>query len=94
VGNPHRFARCGCGALPGGALAGECLNVALQTENAMNAFVEAGEAWSGCFDDINCDIDSIDPELQAAWLDASGDLDKAEQALNRIGSPDVRQPRG
>ena len=75
------------GAMSTGQMSPGCLNVAVQAENAMNAFIDSGNTWSDCFDDINCDIDSIDSELQLDWAKATVHIEKAEMQLTELGTP-------
>jgi hypothetical protein len=53
----------------------------------MNSYIKAGNVWNDCFDDINCDVDSIDPELQDHWSEADSSIRQANQGLTRLGTP-------
>lgn len=72
------------GQVPARSLEGDCLDVGIAAENAVNSYIKAGNVWNDCFDDINCDLDSIDPELQNHWNDASDSLDRANDRLRDL----------
>lgn len=42
----------------------DCLDVALPLEDALQDFAKAGSIWGDCIEDFDCDVDSIDPDLQ------------------------------
>ena len=52
--------------------------VGVHAQDAVDAFVEAGNVWNDCAVDFNCDIDSIDPELQAHRKDAAAAIRQTE----------------
>jgi hypothetical protein len=63
----------------------ECItNVGLPLEKAVNQFVSAYRLWNDCFEDFNCDNDSIDDDLQARWSKATSAVDRADRALERM----------
>ena len=63
----------------------DCLTaVGLPAEQAMNEYAKAAGTWDECFDDIDCDNDSIQPELQRRWSTASRRADKAERGLEKM----------
>lgn len=65
-----------------GQLKFKCLsNVGLPLERALNSYVEAGNVWGECIEDFGCDTDSIDPELQDHWADASTAARNARSGL-------------
>jgi hypothetical protein len=69
-------------------LALECISAAgVPLEDAFNSYAKAADAWSTCFDDFDCDVDSIDPELQKHWADASLSVKKAEAGLTALAKP-------
>jgi hypothetical protein len=75
--------------IPIGKLEQDCLfDVGLHLENAMNAYVKADNTWNDCIIDFGCDVDSIDPELQERWAEATREIDKAKSGLVAIGGPD------
>jgi uncharacterized protein HemX len=66
----------------------ECVtNVGLPAEQAFNQFVKASRIWDDCFDDIDCDNDSIEPDLQAHWTKGSLAVDRADRGLEEIKKP-------
>lgn len=50
-------------------------------EEALNAYIEAYNVWNDCIGDVDCDNDSIDPELQEQWAEATERIDDARDAL-------------
>lgn len=75
------------GQTPINQLSSDCLlNVGVHAEGAMNAYIDAGNTWSECFEDL-CDSDSIDPELQADWTKATSLIDKSESGYSAVGAP-------
>ena len=56
-------------------------------EDAMNSYSSAGDRWNDCITDFSCKQDSIDPLLQADWLDASSDLRRAQSGLRDMARP-------
>jgi hypothetical protein len=61
--------------------------VGLPLEDALNNYVKAGNTWGDCIEDFNCDVDSIDPELQSKWTAAEGNLQDATSGLRDMGKP-------
>lgn len=59
-------------------------DVGLPLEKAVNQYVSAYRVWNGCFEDINCDNDSIDGALQSRWAKAGKAVDRAYRALQRL----------
>jgi hypothetical protein len=60
------------------------LNVGINAESAMNAYVDAGDTWSNCITDLSCNVDGITPQLQAQWAKATGLIDKAKQGFAQV----------
>jgi hypothetical protein len=74
----------GAAADIGGA---ECLaGVGVPAERALNQYVKASNVWGDCFEDINCDDDSIESTLQSHWTKASIAIDSADSGLESIKS--------
>lgn len=73
---------------PIGQLGSQCtFTVGIFAEKATNSYIEAGNVWNDCFSDINCDVDSIDPELQDNWSAASASIRAAKQGLSELRTP-------
>jgi hypothetical protein len=53
-------------------------------ENAFNEYIKANNAWDRFLQNFGCDVDSIEPELQRRWADASREIRQAEKALSRL----------
>lgn len=67
------------------ALSPECLDEAgVPVEKAFNAHSKAENAWNNCLADYNCDVDSIDPQLQRNWAQAGRLADGAADYLNQM----------
>ncbi len=49
----------------------------------MNAYINAYNVWNDCIGDIDCDNDSITPELQAEWADATELIQEARDGLDQ-----------
>lgn len=63
----------------------ECMQgVGLPLERALNQFVRAANVWDECFEDIYCETDSVDPELQTHWSKASRLAGKADSGLDAM----------
>lgn len=78
-------ARVAYDRVPIGALGPDCLSkVAVHLEDAMNAYAKADSTWNDCITDFNCDNDSIKPELQARWSEATGLINKAKSGLSSM----------
>jgi hypothetical protein len=74
--------------IPFKELSPQCLTqVGVHAEKAMNSYVKAGQTWTDCFDDFSCDDDSIDPDLQLDWFEASAQIKQASQGMTAIGQP-------
>jgi hypothetical protein len=61
-----------------------CLKkVGIPLETAYNDFRDAGEAWSKCIDDYNCDVtnDKL-PGMQKKWTHAGKMIDRSKAALD------------
>lgn len=67
-----------------GETGGSCLSAGAKLESAMIAYSASSSKWSDCIYDYGCDVDSIDPFLQAKWAAAGRDIDKAEQLMDRL----------
>jgi hypothetical protein len=68
-----------------------CLaEVATPAEGALNAYIEAANAWGVCLTGSSCDSGSIDPRLQRRWERAAGLLGSALAKARRSAAP----PRG
>jgi hypothetical protein len=61
-----------------------CLaDVAVPAEEALNAYVDAYNIWNECIGDVDCANESITPDLQAKWADATEAIESALDALDR-----------
>jgi hypothetical protein len=58
--------------------------VGIPAENALNHYVDAHNEWNDCIQDLGCDTDSIDPSLQASWLDATQEIERAEGGFEEL----------
>jgi hypothetical protein len=68
-----------------GALPIDCINeVGVPLENALNAYIRADNRWNECIGDFGCDIDSIEPELQRRWREASQETRMGRQGLRDL----------
>jgi hypothetical protein len=66
----------------------ECLQSAgLPAEQALRQHVKAAQAWSECFDDFNCENDTVKPELQRLWAKASRQGERARRGLSELAEP-------
>jgi hypothetical protein len=62
-----------------------CLSsVGVPLENALNQYMAAYRTWDACFDDFDCDTDSITPKLQAKWSKASRNVSNAADGLSKL----------
>lgn len=67
------------------ALSIDCVGeTGLDAEKAFNQYAAAGGTWGDCITDFDCDVDSIDPELQKQWKKASPRVESAQQGLDSI----------
>jgi hypothetical protein len=65
-----------------------CLGgVGVPLERALNQFVAAYTRWNDCIQDLYCDTDSIDSDLQAHWAKASRAVEKSRNALDDMQPP-------
>jgi hypothetical protein len=62
-------------------------SVGIPAEAAFNQYVKASNIWGECFDDINCDNDSIEPDLHNHWNKASNSIDSADRGLKELRDP-------
>jgi hypothetical protein len=60
------------------------LEVGLPLETALNQYRKANNKWNDCFSDLYCELDSIDPELQAHWNKASAQIERSDNALDDL----------
>jgi hypothetical protein len=67
-------------------LTGGCFDAAVAAEKALNQYISASGVWDTCIQDDYCTTDSIETELQAYWLKASGAAEKAKRTLDGVGS--------
>lgn len=63
---------------------GDCLSAGARLETALNAYAASTSRWNDCIYDYGCDMDSIDPFLQAKWSAAGRNTAKAERILDRM----------
>jgi hypothetical protein len=62
-----------------------CLSgVGLPLEKAVNQYVSAYRTWNECFEDLDCDNDSITSTLQSKWSKAGRFVDRAERGLDGL----------
>lgn len=72
---------------------GDCLRVGAALETAFNQYAGTVSTWNDCIYEPYCDVDDeILPEMQAKWLRASNQLDRAENLLDSLDpdTPDYR----
>jgi len=72
-------------------------DVGLPLERAFNQHIRAQNTWSECFDDWECDNDSISPKLQGHWAKASRGVEKSIRNLEKMDpgpAPAVPAPSG
>jgi len=63
-----------------------CLaRVATPAEAALNAHIEAANAWGECLADSSCDPESVEPELQRRWSRAADRLGESARGLRALG---------
>ena len=63
---------------------GTCLSAGAKLETALNAYATSSSRWNDCIYDYGCDVDSIDPFLQAKWSTAGRNIARAENILDRL----------
>jgi hypothetical protein len=66
-----------------------CVNAALAGEQALRSYIAAYTIWNDCFDSDYCSNDSITPELQAKWAQATRKNQKAQELLDSVGKAGV-----
>lgn len=60
----------------------DCLTgVGIYLERALNQYIKADATWDGCFDDIYCDMEDVQPDMQVRWGKATRALERADVAL-------------
>jgi hypothetical protein len=68
-----------------GALSFDCVtDVGIPLENALNAYIRADNRWNQCIGNFGCDIDSIEPELQRQWREASQEIRMGRHGLRDL----------
>jgi hypothetical protein len=68
-------------------LSPDCLTAGIPAETALNAYAKAATIWNTCFDDVNCNNDQIQPDLQKQWSKASRLADSAKSTLESLKTP-------
>lgn len=62
----------------------DCLeDVGVQAEKALIAYVDAYNIWNDCISDVDCINDSITPDLQAKWAEATEFIEEARDGLDQ-----------
>ena len=62
-----------------------CVNdVGVHLENALNSYIEADKKWGNCITNTYCSTDSITPDLQAKWADATSEIQAARDGLANL----------
>ena len=61
-----------------------CLKAAVPAEDAFNSYTRAYNVWNDCIGDINCSLDSVDPQLQTEWLKGSSQTARARRSLQSM----------
>jgi hypothetical protein len=56
-------------------------------ERAFNHYIDALGTWEKCIEDFGCEIDSVEPDLQAQWAKAAVQIQKAETGLEELAIP-------
>jgi hypothetical protein len=63
----------------------DCLStVGFPLESALNQYRRAFQIWNECFEDFDCDPDSVTSDLQGHWLKASNQIERADRALEKF----------
>jgi hypothetical protein len=63
----------------------DCLSrVGFPLESALNQYRKAFQIWDECFQDIDCDPDSVTSELQSHWSKASNQIERSDRALEKL----------
>ncbi|KAA1422508.1 hypothetical protein FE697_015350 [Mumia zhuanghuii] len=64
-------------------LDGSCLTaVGVKLETALNHYTKANRLWSDCVSDFDCDMDDVDPKIQARWQKARSQVEAAAEAID------------
>jgi hypothetical protein len=72
--------------LPADRLPLVCLvRVGTPAENALNAYIDAANTWGDCLATTSCDLESVEPDLQREWQQASNFLSSAQRGLRGLG---------
>lgn len=64
------------------------ISVGIPLEKALRAYASAASVWNDCITDLECESDSIDPELQRKWTRASRQIADAKEGLELLREPD------
>lgn len=72
------------GEINPGRLGLKCLGPGTKAERAVRAYIEAHDTWQVCIEDLYCDTDSIDEDLQSEWLTASLNIERSRRQLSRL----------
>jgi exonuclease VII small subunit len=67
--------------------AGCLTSVGLPLEQAGTQFQKAASVWQKCQENIDCDNDSIQPELQEHWSKAGVKIESSKTALEALKAP-------
>jgi hypothetical protein len=63
-----------------------CLRALALLEGAFNAYVRSNNRWNNCITNFSCDVDSINPYLQAQWAIATRKIRQASASLAKLRS--------
>jgi hypothetical protein len=69
-----------------------CVTAAASGEKAFNSYIRAGRLWGDCIEDFDCSTDSIDPQLQSHWSNATQKIEAARTQLEQM-SDSVAEPK-
>ena len=58
--------------------------VGLPLETAVGQYEKAYDIWQECFEDIYCENESIDADLQKHWAKATIQIERSDRALERL----------
>jgi len=61
-------------------------------EDALTAYSSAESTWNTCITDINCNTDSITPELQTSWSEAGSAISDADLGLQALALKPAPSP--
>lgn len=68
--------------MPIGRMDPECISVTgVKAEQAFNSYTKAYNTWNDCISDLYCDMDSVDLELQDAWVKGDRQTSQARAGL-------------